>query len=104
MTSLHQLKLTLLSKDALDNYHAYVRTVVPKEKLLEMRLGDGWEPLCEFLGVPVPDQPFPRANDSAALQQTAQSILLRVAQVWVGILGTAGVVGYLGFRVWRGRP
>lgn len=78
--------------------------MVPKEKLLEMRLGDGWQPLCEFLGVPVPDQPFPRANDSAALQQTAQSILLRVAQVWVGILGTAGAVGYLGFRAWRGRP
>jgi len=89
---------------ALDNYHAYVREVVPKEKLLEMRLGEGWEPLCKFLGVPVPDQPFPRANDSAALKQTAQAVLIRVAQVWVGILGAAGGIGYLGFRAWRGRP
>ena len=24
--------------------------------------GDGWEPLCEFLGVPVPDLPFPHKN------------------------------------------
>jgi hypothetical protein len=23
----------------------------------------GWEPLCEFLEVPVPDIPFPRTND-----------------------------------------
>ena len=25
---------------------------------------EGWEPLCEFLEVPVPDMPFPRVNDS----------------------------------------
>jgi len=98
-----QRRLTFY-QDALDNYHAYVREVVPKEKLLEMRLGEGWEPLCKFLGVPVPDQPFPRANDSAALKQTAQAVLIRVAQVWVGILGAAGGIGYLGFRAWRGRP
>lgn len=24
--------------------------------------GDGWEPLCEFLGRPVPGRPFPREN------------------------------------------
>jgi hypothetical protein len=25
---------------------------------------EGWEPLCKFLGKPVPDQPFPHINDS----------------------------------------
>ena len=25
---------------------------------------DGWEPLCELLELPVPDQPFPRVNDT----------------------------------------
>ena len=25
---------------------------------------EGWEPLCEFLGVPVPDEPLPHANDA----------------------------------------
>ena len=25
---------------------------------------EGWEPLCEFLEVPVPDVPFPHVNDS----------------------------------------
>ncbi len=29
---------------------------------------EGWEPLCKFLGVPVPDEPFPRANDTAEMQ------------------------------------
>ena len=27
------------------------------------QLGDGWEPLCRFLNVPVPAGPFPRTND-----------------------------------------
>ncbi len=41
-----------------------VRAVAP-ERLLVWRASDGWEPLCEFLEVPVPDGPFPRVNDSA---------------------------------------
>jgi hypothetical protein len=35
---------------------------VPAEKLLVYAPGDGWEPLCEFLGVPVPPEPYPRVN------------------------------------------
>jgi Sulfotransferase domain len=27
-------------------------------------VGEGWEPLCEFLEMPVPDTPFPHLNDS----------------------------------------
>ena len=36
----------------------------PKNKLLEIDFfeGDGWPELCEFLGVPVPDRPFPKLN------------------------------------------
>ncbi|MEO5708032.1 MAG: sulfotransferase family protein [Alteraurantiacibacter sp.] len=35
---------------------------VPAENLLVYRPGDGWEPLCAFLGVPVPAEPYPRVN------------------------------------------
>ena len=28
--------------------------------------GDGWEPLCEFLGKAVPNEPFPHFNNTAA--------------------------------------
>lgn len=30
--------------------------------IMDICSGDGWEPLCEFLGQPVPSLPFPRAN------------------------------------------
>ena len=42
-----------------------VMRVVPEDRLLVWEVTDGWEPLCEFLGVPVPDQPLPHANDRA---------------------------------------
>jgi Sulfotransferase domain len=38
-----------------------IRTI-PKERLLVYETGSGWEPLCAFLGVPVPESPFPREN------------------------------------------
>jgi hypothetical protein len=40
---------------------------IPKERLLVYRIEQGWKPLCEFLGVPVPDTPFPRANARAEI-------------------------------------
>jgi hypothetical protein len=41
---------------------AQVRQMVPRRRLLVHSLGDGWAPLCAFLKVPVPDQPYPKAN------------------------------------------
>lgn len=39
-----------------------VRGMVPPERLLEWSADEGWEPLCEFLGKDVPDEPFPHVN------------------------------------------
>ncbi|MBI1417433.1 MAG: sulfotransferase family protein [Limimaricola sp.] len=47
---------------------AKVRDTVPSDRLLVHNLGDGWEPLCAFLGVPVPKEPYPRGNDTATFQ------------------------------------
>jgi hypothetical protein len=46
-------------------YEANVEAVlntVPAERLLIHKLGDGWEPLCAHLGLPVPDEPYPARN------------------------------------------
>jgi Sulfotransferase domain len=48
----------------MQRYNAEVRSVVPAERLLVWRPADGWEPLCEFLEVPVPEVPLPRVNNS----------------------------------------
>jgi len=39
-----------------------VREVIPADRLLVFNVAEGWGPLCAFLGVPVPDAPFPRTN------------------------------------------
>lgn len=47
------------------NYKRYcdeVKRAIPPERLLVYRTGSGWEPLCAFLGVAVPDAPFPKLN------------------------------------------
>ena len=41
-----------------------VKRVIPEEKLLMHSAKDGWEPLCTFLDVPVPEEPYPWVNDS----------------------------------------
>jgi hypothetical protein len=40
-----------------------VERTIPAERLLVWEVGEGWEPLCEFLEVPVPEEPLPHAND-----------------------------------------
>ena len=40
-----------------------VTAAIPARQLLVYQVKDGWEPLCAFLGVPVPSEPFPRTND-----------------------------------------
>jgi hypothetical protein len=45
-----------------------VRRSVPADRLLEYSVDQGWEPLCSFLGVPVPAGDFPRLNDTATFQ------------------------------------
>jgi hypothetical protein len=40
-----------------------VRAAIPENRLLIYQVTDGWEPLCRFLGAPIPDEVFPRTND-----------------------------------------
>lgn len=49
---------------------AMIRGLVPKDRLLEWRIEDGWEPLCKFLGKDIPNEPFPRANDATGFQNS----------------------------------
>lgn len=43
---------------------AEVRAEIPPTRLLVFDVAEGWEPLCRFLGLPVPDEPFPKVNSS----------------------------------------
>jgi Sulfotransferase domain len=47
---------------AFEAHNEAVRAAIPPERLLEWTAADGWEPICDRLGLPVPDDPFPRLN------------------------------------------
>lgn len=49
-------------------HNAEVRARIPAERLLVFDSTQGWGPLCAFLGVPEPDEPFPRLNQAAEFQ------------------------------------
>jgi hypothetical protein len=49
---------------AMERYNERTIATVPSDRLLVWSAADGWEPLCEFLELDVPDAPFPQLNDS----------------------------------------
>ena len=49
----------------------HVVRIVPKERLLQFEVKEGWEPLCKFLGKRVPNEPFPRMNERTAFINSA---------------------------------
>ncbi|XP_039263136.2 uncharacterized protein LOC120339125 [Styela clava] len=59
-----------LLKRKFRQHNCYVTSSVPKEKLLVLNVGSGWEPLCKFLGKDIPDIPYPHKNKDASHHTT----------------------------------
>lgn len=80
-----------------------VRAMCPPERLLVFDVTEGWEPLCAFLDVPVPDHPFPRLNDARVMRRRLAGLRwgTRAAPVVVAS-GAAWVL--FGRRKLIGRP
>lgn len=66
---------------AIANFNNHIneaKATIPKERLLVFKPQDGWEPLCEFLNVPVPQEPFPNTNAKQNFSAWAKSIVTDV--------------------------
>jgi hypothetical protein len=57
------------AKSAYWAHNEMIKRITPKDRLLLFQLDEGWDPLCKFLDKPVPDIPFPRVNETAAVQE-----------------------------------
>jgi hypothetical protein len=55
--------------DYFERWNQAVIDEVPPDKLLVFQAKDGWAPLCEFLGVPVPPEPYPRVNSREQMNE-----------------------------------
>ena len=84
---------------AIDVYQRHldeVRRTVPADRLLVYEVSQGWQPLCDFLGVPAPrNKPFPRLNDTAAFRSRIRKA---AAVVW-GLSWAGAVLAVLGL-IW----
>lgn len=82
-----------------------VKNTVPKDRLLVIKLEDGlgWDQICPFLGVPIPEEKYPRGNDAGNFKGLVENYFrerTRAAMVRLGVLlvPAFGVTGYLGWK------
>jgi Sulfotransferase domain len=68
--------------EAMERFNAEVRQSVPADRLLVWSVTEGWEPLCRFLEVPVPETPFPHLNDSREFRERVIDMSLIALQQW----------------------
>lgn len=55
--------------DVFNRHNEAVKATIPADKLLVYEIQQGWEPICEFLGVDVPDAEFPHLNDAETFRR-----------------------------------
>lgn len=87
---------------------------MPRERLLEFRVQDGYGPLCAFLGVPVPtklvgvgekqveeEEVFPRVNEGQTFgDRLVVKNRLAARRVWRKVGGYLAVVAVVGAGLW----
>ena len=76
-----------------------VQARCPPERLLVFDVKEGWKPLCDFLGKPVPDVPFPHENDTAHFQRMI--ITLNGIGLAVGLISLSTLVGVMAVAISR---
>jgi hypothetical protein len=93
-----------------ERHNEAVRLRVPPERLLVFDVREGWEPLCDFLSVEAPDEPFPRLNEARQMRRrllglVALSAAAPALVVLAGLAMLAGVAAtvFLARRLVRAR-
>ena len=88
-------------KKCFEEYNDEVRRSVPKERLLEFNAKDGWEPLCRFLDLPIPDYPFPSVNNTKDFNQEMRSIIYLSLLKYGSIVAISVISSIFIYRKWK---
>uniref|UniRef100_H2ZG74 Sulfotransferase n=1 Tax=Ciona savignyi TaxID=51511 RepID=H2ZG74_CIOSA len=91
-----------LMKMAYRRHNLHVIQNAPKDKLLIYNVKEGWKPLCEFLGVEVPDVPFPRKNVGGSIVDEwleRPAIKKMKLEILCSMTAIVTVSSYLGYKL-----
>ena len=88
--------------EVFNRHNEEVRQRVSKDRLLVYEVKEGWGPLCEFLGVEEPDQPFPRLNNAAEMRR--RILVVRVLSIAILAALALLVIAALALLGRRPRP
>ncbi|KAL1606139.1 hypothetical protein SLS60_003540 [Paraconiothyrium brasiliense] len=80
------------TRQTYDRHVAWLKEIVPEERLLLFDVKEGWSPLCKALDKPEPEGiPFPRINDGEAIDKFAKKMVKRGLLRWLLVLVTLGL-------------
>lgn len=65
-----------------------VKETVPADRLLVFDVAEGWEPLCQFLDMPLPDEPFPHLHQASEFWEKLDSRSAAVAEDAAAVAAT----------------
>jgi hypothetical protein len=57
-----------------EEHNAAVRREVPADRLILYEVGAGWQPLCDALDLPIPNEPYPNTNTTQDFQARMESM------------------------------
>lgn len=85
-----------------NDWSEQVRSEISDDRLLVFDVKEGWDPLCSFLQVPVPEEPFPRGNDTAEMMIRINAMKRNSFLAWSGVfLALGATIGYTGYTLYR---
>lgn len=85
-----------------EDWNAEVQRHVPQDQLLVFSADQGWEPLCKFLGKPVPTEPFPYAH-SHGTNMRIMGVVLTTVRFGVPVLLLAAWYWFMQKATRKGR-
>ena len=94
-------------KQSMIRHYEMVRACAKAQQreVLEAQLDDGWEPLCRFLEVDVPPEPYPRENEGGGfipkMHERARLRLQAVGRKWLKAGSLIGMSGAVAIMAWR---
>jgi len=77
-----------------------VKEAIPADRLLVFSVKDGWEPLCKFLDLPVPEEPFPHVNDKNVIKQMTKGAKTQAWSLVLGVPVLLGLSSYFAKNFW----